>query len=51
MSYYLIVSDDPEFMKIEGPYRNKDDLIDALATKIEFNVFDTKTKAREYLEQ
>tara|TARA_Y100000004_G_C8952180_1_gene429076 strand:+ start:1211 stop:1369 length:159 start_codon:yes stop_codon:yes gene_type:complete len=50
MSYYLVVDDDPEFIKIEGPYRNKDDLLNALASKFGFTIFDTKREAREYLD-
>jgi hypothetical protein len=51
MSYYLVVDDDPEFMEIEGPYKNKDDLLDALASKIDFIVFTTKREAKEYLNE
>jgi hypothetical protein len=32
MSYYFVADDEPEFMRVQGPYRNKDDLIDALNT-------------------
>ena len=50
MSYYLVVDDESEFVEIEGPYRNKDDLLDALATKMEFTIFTTKREAREYID-
>jgi hypothetical protein len=50
MSYYLVVDDEPEFRKIEGPFRNKDELIQALGFKIQFTIFDTKREAREYLD-
>lgn len=49
MSYYLVVADDPEFMEIEGPFKNKDDLLEALGFKLEFIIFDTKREAKEYL--
>jgi hypothetical protein len=51
MSYYLVVEDDPEFIEIEGPFSNKDELIQALGFKIEFTVFNTKREAKEFLDE
>ncbi len=51
MSYYFVVDDDPEFLTIKGPYRNKDDLLDGLNDSFGFTVFDRKKDAQEFIEE
>ena len=50
MSYYFVVDDEPEFMRVQGPYSNKDDLIDGLNQSFGFTVFTRKNDAREYID-
>ena len=52
MSYYIIPdkeSEDPRFAELDGPYRNKDEVIEALSVIANAGVFDTKTEARKYI--
>ena len=50
MSYYLVLDDDPEFMEIRGPYRNKDELIEGLNQAFGFTVFERKKDAIDYID-
>jgi len=50
VSYYLVLDDDREFQEVRGPYRNKDDLIEALNQSFGFTVFERKSDAKEYIE-
>ena len=53
MSYYIIPNvepDDPRFVELDGPYRNKDEVIQALELIANSAVFDSKREAREYFE-
>jgi hypothetical protein len=54
MSYYIIpdIEDDQMGMKLslQGPYTNKDQVIDALALIGNSGVFDSKREALEYME-
>jgi len=49
MAYYIVVDDEPEFQRIEGPYRTQWAVIDSLTARGIY-VFTTKREAREYIE-
>ena len=52
MSYYIIPNvepDDPRFVELDGPYRNKDEVIDALALIANSAIFNSKREARQYI--
>ena len=51
MSYYIIpnVEEEPEFVTINGPYKNKDQVIAALESIANAGVFDSKREARNYI--
>jgi len=53
MSYYIIPDkeEDPEFAVIQGPYKNKDEVIFALEIIGNSAVFNSKQEAREYIEE
>ena len=54
MSYYIIPDiepEDPRFVELDGPYRNKDEVIEALSVIANAGVFDTKTEARKYIKK
>ena len=50
MSYYIIPDVEDPDRPIDGPYRNKDEVIDALSLLANSVVFDNKRDAREYFE-
>ena len=52
MSYYIIpnIEEEPEFARIDGPYRNREEVIEALALIANAGVFDTKKEAKDYLD-
>ena len=49
MSYYIIPDVEDPDREIDGPYRNKDEVIEALSVIANAGVFDTKTEARKYI--
>ena len=52
MSYYIIPDiepDDPRFVELDGPYRNKDEVIEALALIANSAIFNSKREARQYI--
>jgi len=50
MSYYFVLDDEKEFMTVQGPYSNKDNLIEGLNQSFGFVVFDSKREAKDYIE-
>jgi len=50
MSYYIIPDVEDPDREIDGPYRNKDEVIQALELIADSLVFDSKREAREYFE-
>jgi hypothetical protein len=52
MSYYIIPDvepDDPRFVELDGPYTNKDQVIEALALIANSAIFNSKKEARKYI--
>ena len=50
MSYYIIPDIESEFERIDGPYKNKDEVIAALELIANAAVFNSRKEAKEYLE-
>jgi len=50
MSYYIIPDVEDSDREIDGPYRNKDQVIDALSLIANSAVLDSKREAKEYFE-
>ena len=51
MSYYIIPDiepEDPRFVELDGPYKNKDDVIEALEVIANAGVFMSKKEALQY---
>ena len=51
MSYYIIPDVEDFDREIEGPYKNKDKVIEALELIANSAVFNSKREAREYLDE
>jgi len=53
MSYYIVPDVEAEEMdfRIDGPYKNKDQVIDALSLIGNSAVFDSKQEAKEFIEE
>ena len=54
MAYYIIPDiepEDPRFVELDGPYKNKDEVIEALSVIANSGVFTTKKRAREYINE
>ena len=49
MAYYIIPDVEDPDREINGPYRNKDEVIEALELIANSVVFNSKREAREYL--
>jgi len=51
MSYYIIPDiEADEFIQIDGPYKNREQVISALELIANAAVFDSKREAKEYIE-
>ena len=50
MAYYIIPDVEDPDREINGPYRNKDEVIEALELIANSAVFDSKREARKYFE-
>lgn len=51
MSYYIVPDIEAEDFTIDGPYKNKDEVIDALSLIANSAVFDRKQDAKEFIEE